>query len=458
MRRLAPLALLLTIACGRDLALPSENRLAIDPSVATVAPREAITFTLTGGSGAATVGFAPGSPMSGPDAAIDPVTRLYTAGSLGSAEDVIEAVDAAGVRVTARVAVGPRVAVTPQLGVVAPGGAVAFAGSGGRPPYAFRFESAASGGTLGAADGLYRAGAAGDVNDVVIVSDATLDPAAEVRAEIRVTAAVRLYPDAAAVAPMESVPFVGLGGQPGYGFSVASTTGGTIDARGLYRAGTGGGTDVVTVTDDNGQVATATVTVGPALSLSLLGTDVRPGTASFLVATGGKAPYRFGFAPRGNRSLGTVGEPTGGYVPGLNVGARDRLMVTDAAGAQAFFEPGPVGSMQIHVGIGAVRCVAGDFNADGRSDALLVAEDAGFRLLGARTFSLPAGSGAVERELFLPPARAHDQVLVADFNGTGRDQLVFFGKGGLWSMVPDALGALGFGPSLPASTFFASAT
>jgi hypothetical protein len=458
MRRLAPLAALLTIACSRDLALPAANHLAIDPAVSTLMPRESFTFTVTGGAGTPALRFAAGSPMSGPDAAIDPVTHVYTAGSLGSAEDAIEAEDAAGVVVTARVAVGPRVGVTPQLGVVAPGGTIVFVGSGGRPPYAYRLAAAPSGGTIGAADGMYTAGATGDVSDVVIVSDATNDPAAEVRAEVRVTAAVRLYPDAASVAPLESVSFVGLGGQPGYGFSVASSTGATVDANGVYTAGAGGGsggaTDVVTITDDNGQVATATVTVGPTLSLSLLGTDVRPGTASLLVARGGEAPYRYGFAPKGNRSLGTVGEQTGEYVPGPNVGARDRLMVTDAAGALAFFDPVAVGAMQIHVGIGAVRCIAGDFNADGRGDALLVAEDSGYHLLGARTFSLPAGSGAVEREVYLPPARVHDQVVVADFNGTGRDQLAFFGTGGLWSLVPDAGGALVFGPSLPASTFF----
>ena len=459
MRRLAPLVVLASIACSRDLALPEANHLAIDPSVSTVMPRERVTFTVSGGAGTATLRFAAGSPMSGGDATIDPATGVYTAGSLGSAEDVIEAEDAAGVVVTARVAVGQRIGVTPQLGVVAPGATIAFVGSGGRPTYAFRLDASPSGGTIGA-DGIYRAGPTGDVSDAVVVSDATGDPAAEVRAEIRVTAALRIYPDAASVAPLESVTFVGLGGQSGYGFQVTSTTGGSVDASGVYTAGVGGGAagamDVVTITDANGRTATATVTVGPTLSLSLLGTDVRPGTASPLVARGGVAPYHYGFAPKGNRSLGTVGEQTGDYVPGPNVGARDRLMVTDAAGAQAFLDPAAVGAMQIHVGLGAVRCIAGDFNADGRGDALLVAEDAGYHLLAARTFSLPKGSGAVEREVYLPPARVHDQVLVADFNGTGRDQLAFFGTGGLWSLVPDASGTFVFGPSLPAATFFAT--
>lgn len=228
MRHVAPavaVLALLAAACARDLALPPENRLAVEPAIGNVAPRERVVLTITGGSGSASIRFAEGSPHSGADATVDPVTLTYQSGSAGSAEDVIEVVDGAGGVATARITVGPRLAVSPPMGVVAPGGTVALVGSGGRPPYAFRMEAAPSGGAVGD-DGVYVAGAVGDLVDVVVVSDATLDPAAEVRAQLRVTSALRIYPAQASLAPAETLAFVGLGGQPGYAFSVVSSTGG----------------------------------------------------------------------------------------------------------------------------------------------------------------------------------------------------------------------------------------
>jgi hypothetical protein len=456
-RHAAALVALAAAACSRDMDLPSQNRVAISPQFATVAPREQLTFAVTGGAGGYRLEFAPGGRLSGNDATVDASSGVYRAGGDGSAQDLVQVIDAAGSIAEARVTVTAHLAAVPSEAYLSPGATLTPAVSGGRLPYAYTLVRGA-GSTATLVGATYTAGAEGDVVDRIAIGDGTGDPEAATTVTIHVGPRVRLYPPSVSVAPREALPFVALGGEPPYTFAVQSASGGTVSPTGAYVAGASGGVvDRVIVTDGNGRTASATVTVGGALALALGGGEVRPGATSPLLATGGKAPYAFGFAPRGNRSLGTVVEQTGDYVPGPNVGAHDRLAVRDAVGATAFLDPPAVGPLQIHAGPGAARCIPAALNGDGRGDVIVVTEDAGYHFVAARSLSLPAGGVAVEREIYLPRDRVHDQVLVADFNGSGRDQLVFFGAGGLWSLVPDAGGSLVFGPSLPASAFPASA-
>ena len=437
------------------MAVPTQNHVAITPQFSTVAPREAQPLVATGGAGGYQYGFAPGGRLSGAGAHIDAATGLYVAGRDGSAQDVVQVTDASGSVAQARVTVTAHLAAVPAEAYLSPGASLTPAMTGGLYPYVLTLVPA-PGSSAYLVGATYTAGPEGDVVDQIAVADMTGDPDANTTVVIHVGPRVRLYPPSASVAPGEALPFVSLGGVPPYtfGFAVASASGGSISPTGAYVAGpTGGVVDHVTVTDGNGCTATADVTVGPTLNLALGGGQVRPGISSPLLVTGGKAPYVFGFAPRGNRSLGTVVAQTGEYVPGQNVGARDRVMVMDAVGAVVFLDLPAVGPLQVHAGQGAARCIAADLNGDGRGDAVVITEDSGFNFGAARTLSLPSGSDAVEKDVYMPLDRVHDQVLVADFNGSGRDQLVFFGANGLWSLVPDASGGLVFGPSLPASSF-----
>ena len=369
------ICLALVAACARDLAVPSVQTLAITPAFSTPAPREAVALSASGGAAAYRWRFAQGSPLSGSDATLDPATGAYRAGARGSAEDVVEVVDQAGVVARARLAVGARLAVTPALTATAPGGTVAFTASGGKPPY--RFAVASDGGSQVDADGHYRAGSAGDAEEQVVASDATQDPAASATALVQVGKALSIYRGSTApVAPRESLPFLAFGGQPPYRWSLtANGSGASLDpATGAYQAGpAGSAADVVTVRDAFAQEASTTVAVGQALALGLADLVVRPGVPTQLVASGGKAPYAFGFAPRGNRSRGTVDRLSGLYTPGANVGADDLVQVSDATGAVASLAQAPVvGPYRFRV-TGAVGDLqTTDLNGDGRMDLVLV--------------------------------------------------------------------------------------
>ncbi len=340
MRRILTALLAVAAAgCSRDLELPSQNRISISPAFATVAPREQLTFTVSGGAGDFRFEFSRGGRLSGDDADVGPVSGVYVAGRNGSAQDLVRVVDAAGSVAEARVTVTARIAALSGEAFLSPGATLTPAISGGRLPYQFGLvRGPGSTGTLLGVT--YVAGDEGDVVDHLAVADGTGDPAAATTVAIHVGPRVRLYPPGASVAPGEALPFVALGGATAYDFALDAASGGSITPTGGYVAGpTGGVVDHVFVTDGYGRTAVADISVGATLRLSVAAGEIRPGVTAPLLATGGKPPYRFAFAPRGNRSLGVVVEQTGDYAPGQNVGARDRLMVTDAVGATAFLDP-----------------------------------------------------------------------------------------------------------------------
>ena len=82
---------------------------------------------------------------------------------------------------------------------------------------------------------------------------------------ILLISAIALSPADAALNPGESITFAGTGGSGAYAFTLESPSGGTIDpVSGIYTAGAGAledVDDVVTLTDDRGDVTTATIHV-----------------------------------------------------------------------------------------------------------------------------------------------------------------------------------------------------
>jgi hypothetical protein len=373
----AALLALLASACSRDLDVPSLERVVLSPAFSTVAPRQTVSFTASGGAGGYAFGFAPGGRLSGTDATIDS-SGLYVAGSAGSAQDTVEVTDAAGRKATAKVQVGTRLQIyRSETRAVAPRETVAFLAIGGQPPYTFSIAASGSG-------------------------NPTVDPVS--------------------------------------GAYVAGDRAGDLDPDSIV-------TDVVRVTDASGvaQSATMEVLVGKRLHLRLDTSEVFPGVAARLVADGGKPPYAFAFADRGNRSRGTVNAFSGEYVPGFSPGAIDVLAVTDATSAPPAAVTAPaVGGVPLAVGAGAHRCIAGDFNGDLSADVAfgINAEDVG-KFVVAEMLDTPApfiqGYYMAERD------QGWSFGFAGDFSGTGRERILFFGGGGggpgsLWSMVPDLAG------------------
>jgi hypothetical protein len=342
MKRLVLLSVLLA-GCTRDLALPEQHRLVITAPKTTVAPRETLQLAASGGAGGIRWELREEDRRSGPDATVDPATGAYQAGRRGSAQDVVRAIDSSGTVATLGIVVGPPLSVTPPVAVVAPGGTVAFTVTGGLGTPTFTVTLAPGSDSTVNAAGVYVAGAVGSIDERVVIGDETGDPAAVAYAEIHVGAALQVYPANVAVAPREAVDFVALGGEAPYTFALEPTPGRvdveavtTVNDLGHYVAGSNDAdvvaTDRVRVTDANGQVVWATVTVGRPLRLLPITSEAHSGIPVTLTATGGKEPYTFRFARNGNRTRGTIEPALGTYVPGPYVAATDLLEVRDSTG------------------------------------------------------------------------------------------------------------------------------
>lgn len=452
--RLAPALLLAAAAlsgCKLDLDLPQAKSFTATAARESVAPREAVTLTAAGGQPPYAWTFADGGRLSGDDATLSPsgATATYVAGSSGSAQDVVEVTDASDSAARVRVTVTARLAVTPASTILAPGGVQLFQASGGRGPYRWGLDKPASGAgaALSAAgDGSvasYVAGSTGDVFETIGVSDSVL-PVTTVYVQARVTAGLQIFPRTVTAAPNEALSFTAFGGQPPYRYSVGGGGNGAIvpdDAVGLVQIGpTGATTTTVFVVDVNQQVAQAIVEVTPALEAHLSSDDVRGGASIPVVVAGGKAPYAFAFAPRGNRSHGTLDAIGGLYTPGPSPGALDLLQVTDATGTAVTVSAPAVGPLQLATGGGAQRCVAGDFDGNRVADVaflhrqMKLTETTGIGSASQLTRTYYAGSD------FMFPA-----TWAADRNGDGRTDLLMLGRregGPIVSGTPAALWAL----------------
>jgi hypothetical protein len=245
---------------------------------------------------------------------------------------VVNGVPSAGAFLTLAAAVQP-LALSPATASLAPGAAQTFAASGGTPAYTFSLTTNGSGGTIDAAAGTYVAGRKGGTTDVVTATDST---GAVAMATVTVTAGVSVSPATASVAPRGTQAFTAQGGSGSYTWTLATNgSGGTVDATGLYTAGsTGATTDVVKATDSLGNIATATVTVTAApLSLSPGTATLPPRGSQTFAATGGTGGYTWTLLP----SSGSGGAITaaGVYTAGATGGTTDTVKVTDSASSSA---------------------------------------------------------------------------------------------------------------------------
>ena len=144
---------------------------------------------------------------------------------------------------------------------------------------------------------------------------------------------VSLSPATMTVPPRGTSTFTASGGLSTYTFSLATNaSGGAIDATtGVYMAGaTGGVTDVVLATDDDGNAANAKVVVGPGVSITP--TDPSASTRGDIAfaAEGGNSVYTWVLTT--NASGGSVDAVTGIYEAGARSGVTDVVTATDSLG------------------------------------------------------------------------------------------------------------------------------
>jgi uncharacterized repeat protein (TIGR01451 family) len=319
-----------------SLGNTATSSITVGPAVTLVAsapgtaPRGTITLTASGGSGTGYV-YSLGPNASG--ATIGPDTGIYAAGSSDSVTDTVVVRDSLGNVASVNIAVGAGLSISPASPAVAPRGQVNLVANGGSGTgYTFTIATDVSGASINPTTGRFTAGALGASVDVVRVTDSLGNTAT---VAISVGNGLTLNPTAPSLAPLQSQLFSAVGGS-GLGFVFAVSTngsGGTVDAStGAYRAGaTGNKTDVVTVTDSLGNMASAAVTVGPGLAVSPTVLSLAPlGTQTFAVSGGSGAGY--GFVLGTNLSGGSVDPSTGAYAAGGVGGVTDVLTVTDSFG------------------------------------------------------------------------------------------------------------------------------
>ncbi|HEX4457108.1 MAG TPA: hypothetical protein VIA18_04015, partial [Polyangia bacterium] len=295
------------------------------PANASVTPRASIMFMASGGSG---VGYtwtftsnASGGTLS--------TAGLYFAGDKGSVSDVVHVVDSLGNTAQATVNVGPSLGVSPPSASVYAGTTIDFSATGGSDTgYQWTLPTNGSGATIGATSGVYIAGSKSG-SDVVKVTDSL---GGSITATVTVSARPQpvIAPATASVPPRGSVTFTATGGAGGFKYSVVSPSGGTIGATsGVYVAGAVGSvTDVVTVTDVAGATASASVLVGPAITLSPPSATVYPHGSLTITPSGGAGGYKCALTT--NMSGGTIDANSCIYTAGATGKVTDVVVVTDS--------------------------------------------------------------------------------------------------------------------------------
>ena len=323
---------------GASLSVSVGAGISLQPATPSVAPGGKLTFLATGGSGTGYVFALTGNASGG---SIDAATGTYKAGSTGNVEDVVTVTDSTGNTLSLGISVGNGIVLAPLASSVSPRGHLTFSAHGGGSTYAFSLAANASGATIDAATGAYTAGERTNVTDIVRVADELGNSAT---ASVAVGAAPGLTPAHSDIAPLGTITFAVTGGA-GKGYVYTLTTnasGGTVGLDdGRYTAGPVGGViDVVTVTDALGNVDTAEVRVGPALSALVVATSVAPRGSATIIAMDGAGAYTFALAT--NASGGSINGASGLYTAGATGSVNDVIAVTDGNGATV--------TLTLHVG------------------------------------------------------------------------------------------------------------
>lgn len=286
-----------------------------------------VSFTAPGAGASATLG-APSATTS--TAGIASVTA--TANAAGGSYNVTASTAGVVTSVTFALTNQLLLALSPSAPTVAPRASVTFTATGGSGTgYVFSLASAPSGGSIDGTTGVYRAGATPNTVDVVSVRDSQAHTATT---SVAVGPGLSLSANKALVPPRGGAVFTATAGA-GMGFIFVISTnnsGGTIDAAGTYTAGANDSvTDTITVTDLVGNIATATINVGPSIALVASASHTPPrGGLSFSATGGNLSGYIFALAT--NASGGSINASTGAYLAGSTPSVVDVVSVTDALG------------------------------------------------------------------------------------------------------------------------------
>ena len=297
--------------------------LVLDTTSVTLPPRGSHQFSASGGSNAGYKWDA----IAPVDGSIDS-TGLFTAGGIGNQAVQIVASDSNHNTVYATIYIGPAVSIDPTNVNIAPLGTFHFTAAGGNGQFIWSLFAPAHGSI--SQTGVYTATSTGTFSDTVAVTD-TLGNSAS--AAIFSTDALAISPGSATVPPHGKLQFSAVGGTgTGLAWSLQSGASGTITALGLYTAaGVGAKADTVKLVDNLGNSATATISVGPGVSITPLTATVAPRGSQQFAATGGSGNGYF-WSLQVN-AAGTIS--SGGLYRAGAVSAVDTVTVIDTLGNSA---------------------------------------------------------------------------------------------------------------------------
>jgi hypothetical protein len=300
----------------------------LSPPSATLPPRAQLLFAAAGGSDAGFVWSMASSSGGGVDGG------LYRATATGNLTEALRVTDSLGNFATAAITITGGVTVSPGTVTVAPGGTAIFSASGGSDAgFTWSLSTNASDGGIGALTGVYRAGALGSRLDVVRATDSLGNFAT---GTVTISPGVSITPPTAATPPLGTISFSAMGGSGApFTWTLSSNpSGGTVTATGQYMAGPMEAVDTLRVTDGNGNVATAQITVTNALTVTPSVITLPPRESLVFNATGGSMTG-FVWTLVTNNSGASLDGGTGFYVAGATGSVTDSIRVTDSLGATA---------------------------------------------------------------------------------------------------------------------------
>jgi|GEM_PF-6695818 len=257
---------------------------------------------------------------------IDGSSGVYTAPS-SAGSDVVRVTDSIGNISDAVISVLTPFSLSPTEIQVTVDNSYTFTAEGGKTPYVFTVDS--GGGAVDAVTGEYTAPAAAG-NAVLGAVDALGNYDS---AEITIVppAALLISPVSITLNVDDSTTFSATGGTSPYNFAILSGSG-NIDAGGTYTAPGATGTDIIRLSDDDGTISDAVVTIvssGP-LSIVPVSVVVEQDALYDFYADGGSPPYIYSVSS----GSGIINPASGLFTAPAATGSAT-VKVTDSLGAWA---------------------------------------------------------------------------------------------------------------------------
>lgn len=234
---------------------------------------------------------------------IDSVSGRFSSGGVAGST-VVRATDSLGQNADATVTINPALTISPANLDMVQNADAEFSAAGGVGPYTFSVVS--GGGTVGSLTGIYRSPSTASTVTVRVadslgnISDAS----------VNVVDPVLIAPSAVMLAVGNSVSFTASGGLPPFAYTVVAGGGSIGSASGVYNAPLTSGTATVKVSDALGQIAEATVTINPALSITPSAIILPASGSQSFTSAGGVPPLTYSVVV----GTGSIDPTTGVYV------------------------------------------------------------------------------------------------------------------------------------------------